>query len=81
MTKHYEHAHRVQYIGANENDGMWLWGVWSIGGERGEFQPWPEASDLGLKPSEPSFHLMLGPAARQLDKWLPDPWQPPIRRV
>ena len=45
MTKHYEHAHRVQYIGANENDGMWLWGVWSVGGDWGGFHLWPEGEE------------------------------------
>ena len=45
MTKHYEHAHRVQYIGANEGDGMWLWGVWSVGGDRGGFHLWPEGEE------------------------------------
>src|ERR1700691_2560590 len=25
MTKKYEGAHRVDYDGANQNDGMWLW--------------------------------------------------------
>ena len=30
MTKQYERAHRVEYDGTNQNDGMWLWGIWNI---------------------------------------------------
>ena len=45
MAKQYEKAHGVVYDGANEGDGMWLWGVWSIGGERGGFHLWPEGEE------------------------------------
>jgi hypothetical protein len=42
MTKQYENAHRVHYEDANEGDGMWLWGLWRIGMNRGGFHLWPE---------------------------------------
>jgi hypothetical protein len=45
MTKQYEEAHRVEYNGANQNDGMWLWGTWSIRSFRGGFHLWPEGED------------------------------------
>src|SRR5579859_7531420 len=35
MTKQYERAHRVAYDGANQDDGMWLWGVWNLRSFRG----------------------------------------------
>jgi len=45
MRKHYENAHSVGYDGANQGDGMWLWGVWHVGGDRGGFHLWPEGED------------------------------------
>jgi hypothetical protein len=45
MTKQYEKAHRVAYDGANQNDGMWLWGVWNIRSLRGGWHLWPEGED------------------------------------
>ncbi|HET6246176.1 MAG TPA: hypothetical protein VFE47_00610 [Tepidisphaeraceae bacterium] len=45
MTKQYEHAHRIHYDGANEGDGMWLWGVWRVGPDRGGFHLWPEGEE------------------------------------
>lgn len=45
MTKQYEGAHRVDYDGANQDDGMWLWGVWTIGADRGGFHLWPEGEE------------------------------------
>jgi hypothetical protein len=45
MTKQYEGAHRVAYDGANQNDGMWLWGTWNIRSTRGGFHLWPEGED------------------------------------
>jgi hypothetical protein len=42
MTKQYEAAHRVEYEGVNEADGLWLWGLWSMPAERGGFHLWPE---------------------------------------
>ena len=45
MTKQYEGRHRVQYDGANQGDGMWLWGVWNIRSARGGFHLWPEGED------------------------------------
>lgn len=45
MTKQYEGGHRVAYDGANQNDGMWLWGVWNIGCVHGGWHLWPEGED------------------------------------
>jgi hypothetical protein len=45
MTKQYERAHRVDYDGTNQGDGMWLWGVWNIRTVRGGFHLWPEGED------------------------------------
>jgi hypothetical protein len=45
MTKQYERAHRVTYDGANQNDGMWLWGIWNIRAHRGGWHLWPEGED------------------------------------
>ena len=45
MVKLYERAHRVDYDGTNQGDGMWLWGVWSIRTIRGGFHLWPEDED------------------------------------
>lgn len=45
ILKQYEQAHRVSYQGANQGDGLWLWGLWTLGGERGGFHLWPEAED------------------------------------
>jgi len=45
MIKRYEEAHTVEYDGANQGDGMWLWGVWAVGWDRGGFHLWPEGED------------------------------------
>ncbi len=45
LTKQYEGAHRVAYEGANQNDGMWMWGVWSIRSDRGGWHLWPQGED------------------------------------
>jgi len=45
MVKQYEQRHRVAYDGANQGDGVWLWGVWSIRSHRGGFHLWPEAEE------------------------------------
>jgi hypothetical protein len=45
MTKQYEGAHTVQYDGANNGDGMWLWGLWNIRSHRGGFHLWPEGEE------------------------------------
>jgi hypothetical protein len=45
MVKQYEAAHRVQYDGVNEGDGMWLWGVWRMEIGRGGFHLWPEGEE------------------------------------
>jgi hypothetical protein len=33
--------HSARYSGQNEDDGKWVWGVWSIGLDRGGFHMWP----------------------------------------
>jgi hypothetical protein len=45
MAKHYQNAHSVDYDGANEGDGKWLWGVWAVGRDRDGFHLWPEGED------------------------------------
>jgi hypothetical protein len=45
MIKQYIGAHQVNYDGANQGDGMWLWGVWNIRRSRGGFHLWPEGED------------------------------------
>ncbi len=34
--------HRVKYTGQNENDGKWVWGVWTLASDRGGFHLWPK---------------------------------------
>jgi hypothetical protein len=42
IHKRYLDAHDVLYEGRNENDGLWLWGLWSIEYlDRGGFHLWP----------------------------------------
>lgn len=42
LLKHYLGAHLVEYDGRNDNDGLWLWGMWHIPGfDRGGFHMWP----------------------------------------
>jgi hypothetical protein len=46
MTKQYQDAHQILYEGANQNDGQWLWGIWTIPHlARGGFHIWPEGED------------------------------------
>jgi len=45
MVKLYQGAHRVDYDGTNQGDGMWLWGVWNIRTIHGGFHLWPEDED------------------------------------
>lgn len=59
LLKQYEKAHRVAYDGANQGDGMWLWGVWSLRHLRGGFHIWPEGED--------------DPTQRRLEKSLDQP--------
>src|SRR5262245_57147424 len=52
IHKRYLDAHDVLYEGRNENDGMWLWGLWSIEKlDRGGFHLWPagESDPTGRK--------------------------------
>src|SRR3954468_17507608 len=43
LTKSYLGMHDVHYRGQNDNDGLWLWGVWQLerSTERGGFHMWP----------------------------------------
>lgn len=47
LHKDYLGGHTVDYAGQNENDGQWLWGIWTIGsnGDRGGFHLWPKGVD------------------------------------
>jgi len=45
MVKHYARGHWVEYDGANQGDGLWLWGLWTVETERGGFHLWPEGED------------------------------------
>jgi hypothetical protein len=45
MIKQYHGAHRVLYDGANQGDGLWLWGIWTLRIYRGGFHLWPEGED------------------------------------
>jgi len=43
IAKQYEGAHLVGYEGANQADGLWVWGIWNIRSVlRGGFHIWPE---------------------------------------
>jgi hypothetical protein len=41
LIKSYLGQHDVEYRGQNQDDGLWLWGVWELDGERGGFHLWP----------------------------------------
>ena len=44
LIKRYIGAHDVEYVGRNEDDGQWIWGLWTIRNvDRGGFHLWPEA--------------------------------------
>jgi hypothetical protein len=46
ILKDYLGLHTVTYVGRNENDGNWLWGVWTIRAhDRGGFHIWPKGVD------------------------------------
>ena len=47
LHKSYLGGHIVDYAGQNENDGQWLWGVWTISfnADRGGFHLWPKGVD------------------------------------
>ena len=47
LHKQYEKAHGVRYEGKNENDGMWVWGVWRLDRslESGGFHMWPKGEE------------------------------------
>src|ERR1041385_1646104 len=43
LYKAYLGSHTVIYRGENENDGMWVWGIWEIRSfDRGGFHIWPK---------------------------------------
>jgi hypothetical protein len=43
LVKTYLGQHEVEYAGRNEDDGLWLWGVWQVKTfDRGGFHIWPE---------------------------------------
>lgn len=42
FRKAYVGQHTVEYDGCNQGDGMWIWGLWTIGSiDRGGFHIWP----------------------------------------
>jgi hypothetical protein len=45
LSKQYISSHLVRYEGRNQDDGMWLWGVWTIGYDRGGFHIWPQGEE------------------------------------
>lgn len=45
LLKTYHGAHSVRYEGQNEGDGLWIWGLWHIGIDRGGFHIWPEGEE------------------------------------
>ncbi|HEY3244629.1 MAG TPA: hypothetical protein VGM03_14910 [Phycisphaerae bacterium] len=46
LHKRYAGAHTVLYEGQNDDDGRWVWGVWTLreaaGVDRGGFHIWPK---------------------------------------
>ena len=48
LRKQYLNAHGLAYEGVNENDGQWVWGLWSMHygpgypPEQGGFHLWPK---------------------------------------
>lgn len=42
MIKAYPASHEVTYRGANEGDGKWLWGTWTVHLDSGGFHLWPK---------------------------------------
>ncbi len=42
MLKQYLGAHAVAYLGVNEGEVLWLWGIWNVRGHKGGFHLWPE---------------------------------------
>lgn len=75
IVKTYERAHHVAYDGRNEDDGLWIWGVWTIRSlDRGGFHLWPagEGDPTGRK-------LRAGrdrPAERERRGVVPSEWVP-----
>lgn len=45
MDKQYFGGHLVKYDGVNEGEGLWLWGLWTLYGDRGGFHLWPEGEN------------------------------------
>lgn len=44
LHKQYLNAHSVDYGGHNDDDGLWVWGVWRIRQDSGGFHLWPRAA-------------------------------------
>jgi hypothetical protein len=70
LTKSYPGSHDVDYRGANEGDGKWLWGLWRIRSETGGFHLWPKGepdptgSELkAAEPLPPSKKVRLEPVS------------------
>jgi hypothetical protein len=42
MVKQYVGQHAVLYEGRNDDDGLWLWGTWTLALQRGGFHMWPK---------------------------------------
>ena len=54
LRKDYVGSHTVRYDGQNENDGQWLWGIWTLrdvlGSDRGGFHLWPKGVNDPTQP-------------------------------
>lgn len=46
FRKGYIGQHSVDYEGRNQNDGLWIWGLWTMGAlDRGGFHIWPHGEE------------------------------------
>jgi hypothetical protein len=46
FVKSYIGQHSVDYAGCNQNDGLWIWGTWTIRDfDRGGFHIWPHGEE------------------------------------
>jgi hypothetical protein len=68
IVKTYRGAHSVEYEGRNEDDGMWIWGMWHIRRvDRGGFHLWPAGErdptgrTLKEQKEQPSPRVRLAP--------------------
>jgi hypothetical protein len=72
IHKRYIDAHDVLYEGRNEDDGLWLWGLWTIRAlDRGGFHIWPTGEN------DPTGHTLSAemdkPRERQRVRVRPSP--------